>query len=176
MQDGERLEESPHVFLLGEASDIEKQPGGLRDLQPLASPGPIGNIRNKNPRVHPEVHLVNPLNPPCAQQARQDRAGHERAFETVVERLDILAADVVGDRDGNPSEKLGHRPDIGLGKMRVIKPDHRDIQASAGGDGFPRHLVGITGFDDVRALALERLLDEVQLGEGTVAASPRDKR
>ena len=33
--------------------------------------------------------------------------------------------------------------------MRMVKADDRDPQRLAGGDGLPRHLVGIAGLDDV---------------------------
>ena len=67
------------------------------------------------------------------------------------------------------SEVFGHGPDVGLRKVGVIEADDRNIQAPPRGDGFPRELIRVAGFDDVRLFPFEHLFDEMEFQEGTIA-------
>ena len=161
MQDRKCAEERPHILFLRETPDIEEQARRLGNPDPGAGFCPVGDVGDENSGIDAEIDRVKPLDPPCAKQAGQNRAGHERAFKAVVEGLDVALADVIGDRDRDAPKKFCNCPDVGFGEMRMIKPDDRDIEAASGGHGFPCHLVGVAGFDDVRAFFFERLLDQV---------------
>ena len=116
------------------------------------------------------------LNTPAGEHLGQHGAGNEGAFEAVVERGDILSANLVGYRNGERAEIFGDGAKVGFRKVGVVKADHGNIQAAPRGDGFPGDLVGVTGLDDVWEFLFQNLLDEVEFGECPVAGGEGEER
>ena len=45
----------------------------------------------------------------------------------------------------------------------MVEGNHRNTEGAAGGEGFPRHLIRVAGFDDIGTLAFEDFLDGIQI-------------
>ena len=60
--------------------------------------------------------------------------------------------------------------------MRVVEADRGNAESAPRSEGLPGNLIRIAGFDEVRLFALQGLLDEVEIDQGTIAGRPRNQR
>ena len=169
MKNPKGIKKSANVFFRCQPPDIQEKPASFRNSQLATERGGRGAIRMKNLGVYAKVDALDTLDAPATKESGKNGAGNECAFEAVVQGPHIAAAHVLCNRDSELAEIFCHRPDVGFRKMGMIKSDDRNIQAPTRGDGLPRELIGVAGFDDVRLFLFKHFLDKMELEKDSIA-------
>ena len=131
--------------------------------------GAVGGLGAENLVIHSKVDGMGILDAPPSQESGQDWTRNEGAFESVVKSGDVFSTGLLCDRDSERPHELSHGAEDGFRKVRVVKANNRDIEATTGGDGLPCDLIGVAGFNDIGSFFFQDLFDEVKLREGAVA-------
>ena len=142
---------------------LQFRPGGIRRRRP----------RVENGRVHPQVHGDHVGHAPIRQHCPQGRAGHQGAGEFAVERPDVTPGDVHHHLFRRLAEVLGGGAEKSLGKVRMVKPDHRNAERIPRGQRLPGHLVRVARLNDVGLFLLQDSLDGLEVDQSAVARPAR---
>ena len=157
----ESLEKSDDIFFRSEAADVEQERFVLADIERFAHFAAFvgGGLRVEEFRVDAQFAQARVPHAPLRENLREGGRGDDRRGEAVVKFAHVAPRDVARDVDSYGPEKLVHRAQVSLGKMRVVKSDHGNTECSARGETFPCHLVRIARLDDIRTLFFEDFLD-----------------
>ena len=141
----------------------------IRNSELRARGDAVGRFGAENLVINSEVDRMGILDTPPTQESSKDWTRNEGAFESVVKRGDVFSTGLLCDRDGERPHELSHTAQNRFRKVRVVKTDHRNIEATTGGNGFPSDLIRVAGFNDVGPFFFKNLFNEVKLREGAVA-------
>ena len=135
-----------------------------------------GGLRVEKCRINPQLAKARVTNAPACQKVREGRRGDDGRGEAVVKLAHVAPCNIACDVDGDVTEKFVHGSQVSLGEMRVVESHHGNPQRAARGQGLPRHLVRITGLDEVGPLFLEDILDGGEIEQHAIARGARNER
>ena len=135
-----------------------------------------GGLRVEKLRIHSQLAEPRVTNAPLRQKLCEGRRGDDGRGEAVVKFAHVAAGYVACDVDGDVAEKFVHRSQVSLGEMRVVESHDGNPERVARGQGLPRHLVGVTGLDNVRTFFLEDILDRGETEKHAIARGARNER
>ena len=90
--------------------------------------GGVVRLRLENIGIHAEIDRAHIAHAPVGQHLPEARRRHQRRLELIVDLPDVAPRQIHDKFRRRPPEEARSAAQISLGKMRMIKPDHRNAE------------------------------------------------